>query len=83
MAVALLVMIAATNGESNLWPEEDDKEVLVRTVRGTKDRGTNSLDHYYYCSIIVQFHSSSTQVHQLMKPKLNRLRAHFHSYHNC
>ena len=42
VTVALLVMIAATNGESNLW-EEDDKEVLVRTVRGTKDRGNKFL----------------------------------------
>ncbi|XP_015114390.1 uncharacterized protein LOC107039338 isoform X2 [Diachasma alloeum] len=32
-----LSMTAITRAESDLW-EEDDKEVLVRTVRGTKER---------------------------------------------
>ncbi|XP_011300221.1 uncharacterized protein [Fopius arisanus] len=34
-----LSMTAITRGESDLW-EEDDKEVLVRTVRGTKERSS-------------------------------------------
>ena len=39
VAVALPLSLSAPNAEADLW-EEDDKEVLVRTVRGTKDRGT-------------------------------------------
>lgn len=40
MGVVLSMVIAATTAESDLWEEDDDKEaVLVRTVRGTKERG--------------------------------------------
>lgn len=39
VGVALLMIIVTARAESDLW-EEDDKEVLVRTVRGTKERGT-------------------------------------------
>lgn len=42
VGVALLMIIATVRAESDLW-EEDDKEVLVRTVRGTKERGTYSI----------------------------------------
>lgn len=38
VGVALLMIIVTARAESDLW-EEDDKEVLVRTVRGTKERG--------------------------------------------
>lgn len=38
MGIALLMVIVTTRAESDLW-EEDDTEVLVRTVRGTKERG--------------------------------------------
>lgn len=37
IAVALLMILTTTRAEADLW-EEDDKEVLVRTVRGTKER---------------------------------------------
>lgn len=37
VAVALLMILTTTRAEADLW-EEDDKEVLVRTVRGTKER---------------------------------------------
>lgn len=39
VGIALLMIIVTARAESDLW-EEDDKEVLVRTVRGTKERGT-------------------------------------------
>ncbi|XP_023246374.1 uncharacterized protein LOC106640854 isoform X1 [Copidosoma floridanum] len=43
IGVALPMMIGATGpaAESELW-EEDDKEVLVRTVRGIKERASGS-----------------------------------------
>jgi len=37
VAVALLMILTTARAEADLW-EEDDKEVLVRTVRGTKER---------------------------------------------
>lgn len=37
MAIALLMILTTARAEADLW-EEDDKEVLVRTVRGTKER---------------------------------------------
>jgi len=39
--VALSMMAITASAESDLW-EEDDKEVLVRTVRGTKERASGS-----------------------------------------
>lgn len=41
MAIALSMVLAIARAESDLW-EEDDKEVLVRTVRGTKERTSGS-----------------------------------------
>ncbi|XP_011694858.1 PREDICTED: uncharacterized protein LOC105460050 [Wasmannia auropunctata] len=41
VAVALLVILTTARAEADLW-EEDDKEVLVRTVRGTKERTSGS-----------------------------------------
>ena len=38
VVVGLSMMAITATAESDLW-EEDDKEVLVRTVRGTKERG--------------------------------------------
>ncbi|KOC67039.1 hypothetical protein WH47_11692 [Habropoda laboriosa] len=40
VGVAMLMFIVTARAESDLW-EEDDQEVLVRTVRGTKERGTS------------------------------------------
>lgn len=37
VAIALLMILTTARAEADLW-EEDDKEVLVRTVRGTKER---------------------------------------------
>ncbi|XP_076242927.1 uncharacterized protein LOC143184516 [Calliopsis andreniformis] len=45
MGVALLTILAATQAESDLW-EEDDKEVLVRSVRGTKERASGASCRY-------------------------------------
>ncbi|XP_011501385.1 PREDICTED: uncharacterized protein LOC105365025 isoform X2 [Ceratosolen solmsi marchali] len=39
ISVALPMIVCATNVESDLW-EEDDKEVLVRSIRGTKERAS-------------------------------------------
>ena len=47
MGVALLTIVATTEADSDLW-EEDDKEVLVRTVRGTKERGTKIIELYRF-----------------------------------
>ncbi|KZC08355.1 hypothetical protein WN55_09259 [Dufourea novaeangliae] len=41
VGVSLLMIIVTAKAESDLW-EEDDKEVLVRTVRGTKERASGS-----------------------------------------
>ncbi|XP_076286223.1 uncharacterized protein LOC143211943 [Lasioglossum baleicum] len=41
VAVTLLTMFVTADAEPDLW-EEDDKEVLVRTVRGTKERASGS-----------------------------------------
>uniref|UniRef100_A0ABD2VWS3 Pleiotrophin/Midkine C-terminal domain-containing protein n=1 Tax=Trichogramma kaykai TaxID=54128 RepID=A0ABD2VWS3_9HYME len=41
VVVLAIVAVPALGSENeNLW-EEDDKEILVRTIRGTKDRGAN------------------------------------------
>lgn len=37
VAVSLSMILTIARAEADLW-EEDDKEVLVRTVRGTKER---------------------------------------------
>lgn len=37
VAIALSMILMTARAEADLW-EEDDKEVLVRTVRGTKER---------------------------------------------
>ncbi|XP_008210922.1 uncharacterized protein LOC100121341 isoform X1 [Nasonia vitripennis] len=39
VALPLLASASSINAESDLW-EEDDKEVLVRMARGTKDRAS-------------------------------------------
>ncbi|XP_054013211.1 uncharacterized protein LOC128895027 [Hylaeus anthracinus] len=41
VGVTLLMIVVNAKAESDLW-EEDDKEVLVRTVRGTKERASGS-----------------------------------------
>nr|XP_033321448.1 uncharacterized protein LOC117217736 isoform X2 [Megalopta genalis] len=41
LAVTLLTVIVTAKAEPDLW-EEDDKEVLVRTVRGTKERASGN-----------------------------------------
>ncbi|CAK9803017.1 hypothetical protein ANTPLA_LOCUS3415 [Anthophora plagiata] len=41
IGVALLMIIVTVRAESDLW-EEDDQEVLVRPVRGTKERASGS-----------------------------------------
>ncbi|XP_043248591.1 uncharacterized protein LOC122395231 isoform X2 [Colletes gigas] len=41
VGVTLLMIVVNVKAESDLW-EEDDKEVLVRTVRGTKERASGS-----------------------------------------
>lgn len=40
LGVTLSMMAITARAESDMWEEDDDgKEVLVRTVRGTKERG--------------------------------------------
>lgn len=38
VAIALSMILTIARAEADLWEEEDEKEVLVRTVRGTKER---------------------------------------------
>ena len=38
---AFLVIIAFASAEGEIW-EEDDHEVLIRSERGAKNKGTNS-----------------------------------------
>ncbi|KAF3429569.1 hypothetical protein E2986_05444 [Frieseomelitta varia] len=47
IGIALLMVIVTVRAESDLW-EEDDKEVLVRTVRGTKERASGSTSSCRY-----------------------------------
>lgn len=65
VGIALLMVVVTVRAESDLW-EEDDKEVLVRTVRGTKERGTKFNSDSTYTSrrnkaylISAIYHSSS------------------------
>ncbi|XP_017788227.1 PREDICTED: uncharacterized protein LOC108570822 [Habropoda laboriosa] len=47
VGVAMLMFIVTARAESDLW-EEDDQEVLVRTVRGTKERASGSTSSCRY-----------------------------------
>lgn len=40
-AAAFLVIVAVASAEGEIW-EEDDHEVLIRSERGAKNRGTAS-----------------------------------------
>lgn len=44
LGVVLSIMSITAQAESDVWEEDDEREVLVRTVRGTKDRGTFSVN---------------------------------------
>ncbi|XP_003707667.1 uncharacterized protein LOC100877636 [Megachile rotundata] len=47
VGIALLTIVVTARAESDLW-EEDDTEVLVRTVRGTKERASGSTSSCRY-----------------------------------
>ncbi|XP_057334978.1 uncharacterized protein LOC130673786 [Microplitis mediator] len=42
LGVVLSIMSITAQAESDVWEEDDEREVLVRTVRGTKDRASGS-----------------------------------------
>lgn len=59
VAIALSMILMTARAEADLW-EEDDKEVLVRTVRGTKERSECSLsaiNPLLFSSIKLQYYS--------------------------
>lgn len=49
LGVAISMTSMTVRAESDLWEEDDDgNEVLVRTVRGTKERGMKKCISFYF-----------------------------------
>ncbi|XP_076760566.1 uncharacterized protein LOC143429063 [Xylocopa sonorina] len=48
IGVALLMIVITTRAESDLWEDDDKEELLVRTIRGTKERASGSTSSCRY-----------------------------------